>query len=503
MKKSLHVIILIMILSVHLVVFATEKTNVTLSAKPSFYEGKCPVEISFKGKILAKFPMGKVVYRFLRSDGATPPKKSIVIAHPGVYHISETWTLGGEKLKKYSGWIQVEIISPVRLKSNRAYFEIKCRNEQNSSTSNNSNNTLNPKDDIDRDGIRDSLEEYLLKRYRPYYKFTKGENYPPTDPAYQARYAQLLKGDWQEAHSKPSIEKNCAGGEDYHVKPPSRLLKCLNGKLNLVINPKKTKYHLNLYDGKRKDPGTKKNGDWKYVKKNAPGLFGHVVKAGNLIKIEYWQYFAYNGQDLHGADHEGDWATLNLWYNPKTKKLVKVCHWAHGKGFCFDLRKKYSVKTLKNGLIEYRGENFGKKIFPLHPKSPRYPNRLQNNALRFYKYGKELHVVVYIEKDGHEFWPTSRWSYIGANKHTGNGISFLVAYIPKKMNLGELTHPMPDYELFKFKNTKKLVLRFNGYWGAWHHALNSPPPGPTLHKQWTFPSTEQDIGRLIKQSAEF
>src|SRR5690349_5319235 len=53
--------------------------------------------------------------------------------------------------------------------------------------------------DRDGDGIPDVTEEMLLRRYRPYYRFSKGdggdETYRPADPIAQLSNAQLRTAD--------------------------------------------------------------------------------------------------------------------------------------------------------------------------------------------------------------------------------------------------------------------------------------------------------------------
>ncbi|RLG09380.1 hypothetical protein DRN73_10015 [Candidatus Pacearchaeota archaeon] len=597
--------------------YAQQLITAKLSVYPVFYSGKCPITIKFKGQITVTRP-GKVQYKFIRSDGALSPVKTLIFKSAGTKEVNTTWTLGGSTLHTYYGWIAIKIIYPQELESNKAHFRIKCiqtesklpdltiedlslnRNCQvvvkvknngpgmvpdtvwthhhpknagiylyingkkwggatipyfdplkslqhpggiakyisklkisNSAVITakvdlwnvvkevNENNNKKTKrlickatllKDVDKDGISDKLELELLRRFRPYYKFTKGEHYPPTDAVYQVRYAQLKKGDWLEGWKEPGNVHECGDKRDsWHVNPPNRLLYCLNGKLNLLKNPVKTGYYLNINDGKRKDPGNGRKMDWNYAISHAPGLYGHVVRSGKYIKIEYWQYFAYNGQDLHGVDHEGDWATVQLWYDPKSDKLIKTCHWAHGKGFCFHLNKTIKKRIITRPdwnfyFIKYLGPNYGKPLpeIKFEDKS-RFPKNYQDNVVEFYvkkKEPKNLHIVVYIEKDAHEFWPFSVGSYQWANKHTGDGISYLTAFWPDKINLGELTHPMPNSMRDKFKNSKEIILRFNGYWGAWHHKFNNPPPGPTLHCQWTFSENERVLAQKIKKYCE-
>jgi len=357
--------------------------------------------------------------------------------------------------------------------------------------------------DLDRDNIPDEVEETLLRILRPYYKFCRGEDYPPTDAIYQLRYAQVRDDDWLEGWVEPDVVRECGDPhEAHHVNPPNRLLTCLGGQLDVLNNPTKTEYYLNIADNRRDDPGSGRRDDWNYVVTHAPGLYGHVVKIDeSTYKIEYWQYFAYNGLDIHGGDHEGDWATVQLWYDIVEDKIIKTCHWAHGRGICFDLTRTQAIVRTPEGFLEYRGPNYNPNPGSLDVDE-RYPPAFQDNTVRFYSENGELHVVVYIERNTHEFWPTEHGSWPVVPEHSGNGISYLVAYWPGKMNLGEVTHPMPDPPGSPYQDMKKIILRFNGYWGAFHHALNDPPPGPVLHCQWTFPENERDLEGLLRQVCE-
>ena len=353
--------------------------------------------------------------------------------------------------------------------------------------------------DNDKDGISDSKEEDLLRRFRPYYRFSqkggKKENYRPTDAIYQIRWAQLKDDHWPQGR-RPDTVKSCGDpGESYHINPPSRLLECLDGKLDILHNPDKTSYYLNISDSRRG------GSDWDVAMLESPGLYGHVVKYENLHKIEYWQYFAYNGQD-HIGDHEGDWCTVQLYYDPAEDDIVKTCHWAHGKGIAFDLKQTQEIVDLGDNFVEYRGPNYNADPGGLYwdygsaEKQPRYPYEFQNNTIRFFMENNDLHVVIYLERDAHEFWPTENGSFVGANEHNGKGRSYLVAYVPGKMNLGEIKNPLSD--------EAKIILRYNGYWGCYHHIGKDfrPPPGPTLHCQWTFPENEWDLENILKSKCE-
>jgi hypothetical protein len=119
-----------------------------------------------------------------------------------------------------------------------------------------------------------------------------------------------------------------------------------------------------------------------------------------------------------------------------------------------------------------------------------YDSETPENKVRFYVDADGyVHVVVYIERDGHEFWPTEEGDVRGANEHNGKGLSYLVAYDNRRpLNLGEVDYPLSE--------NAKIIMRFNGFWGCWHWAVgNNPPRSPSLHKYWTWP-----MGSAIRNS---
>jgi hypothetical protein len=81
----------------------------TLVAQPYHYIGHCPGRIVFTGTIdvqgdLQNGQKAEIGYRFTRSDGAVSPNRYIEVTGPGVYHVTETWTLGGADLPQFTGW---------------------------------------------------------------------------------------------------------------------------------------------------------------------------------------------------------------------------------------------------------------------------------------------------------------------------------------------------------------------------------------------------------------
>ncbi|MEW6209932.1 MAG: hypothetical protein AB1631_16320, partial [Acidobacteriota bacterium] len=101
-------------------------TAVSLTASPAKYEGPCPGVIHFSGKITVN-GKGTVKYTFLRSDGATAPISTLNFDGPGSKPVVTTWTLGGAALPHYSGWEAIKILSPNAMVSNKAGFELICK----------------------------------------------------------------------------------------------------------------------------------------------------------------------------------------------------------------------------------------------------------------------------------------------------------------------------------------------------------------------------------------
>ena len=54
-------------------------------------------------------------------------------------------------------------------------------------------NSDNPNEDNDFDGIPDDIEHDLLQMYSPYYKFSKGEDYRPTDAVWLITHGSLKR----------------------------------------------------------------------------------------------------------------------------------------------------------------------------------------------------------------------------------------------------------------------------------------------------------------------
>jgi hypothetical protein len=95
-----------------------------LAVAPKSHSGSCPHKFTFNGVIRAN-RAGRVQYRFIRSDGANAPVRTLTFDRPGAKRVSTTWTLGGPGMT-FDGWQAIEIIWPQKITSNRAAFSLKC-----------------------------------------------------------------------------------------------------------------------------------------------------------------------------------------------------------------------------------------------------------------------------------------------------------------------------------------------------------------------------------------
>lgn len=373
--------------------------------------------------------------------------------------------------------------------------------------------------DNDQDGIDDNMETRLLERFRPYFKFSFNKNtqdeYRPTDVLFYLEHSELNKSHVQSADNT-IISNNELAAMPYLVlllpyranQPTARpngspVITEYAGSTEYYINPLE---HVNGENGD--EPGRHGNSWAEVLKKRNVGLYGHVVPiklnrpqdydrkrvltgsdAGNqYYKIEYWQFFGYNEDGLGGAaNHEGDWTTVQLLYNPVTDKIEGVFHYAHGKiEFRFFVDEANSVQEFASPpgkapvelYKEYRGRNYGK-----YGDIVSLIDNYSHNTLRLLQdpVTKEFsHPFVYIEWGAHEFWPTESGFYPGVPTHNGEGYSFLTATPP---NLGEVENLLPQSGVTH--SFDEIILHFNGYWGT----QGGPPPGPPMHYQWTWPAS--------------
>jgi hypothetical protein len=350
--------------------------------------------------------------------------------------------------------------------------------------------------DRDRDGIPDATEELLLRRYRPYYRFSQDggtdESFRPANPVAELTNAQLKSLDLGGTGASDPIA-GCGRADDHHLDPPDSLYSC-RADTSLLVSKVKSNYCLNL-------DNTRYHGvSFADAKANATGLYGHVapttIDGHAAYHIEYWQFFAFNNQDISVlglgsfGDHEGDWTSVQLWFDRELHRLVKVRYLLHGKSAEFTMPAL--SPTCRDCMIDVKGPHFD-------PNPPNFFDDVaaySDNQAEFYIDDHRFkHVVLYIERGGHEGWPGA-WGHaqqsvgpftIKLNPHNGSGPSYLVPNVNDRLfNMGEVDHPLTP--------AARLILWFDGFWGCTNSkegvvvgAQRRSPVGPALHCSWQWP----------------
>ena len=82
--------------------------------------GGCPAHLHFNGRIRATGPL-EVEYQWLRSDGAHT-EHTLSFGRASEMPVSTNWQID----KRYSGWMQLVILSPRRLQTAKATFSVNC-----------------------------------------------------------------------------------------------------------------------------------------------------------------------------------------------------------------------------------------------------------------------------------------------------------------------------------------------------------------------------------------
>lgn len=99
---------------------------VSVQADPPAYRGPCPATIAFSARIAVTGAPGVVSYRFIRSDSALGPARTLIFREAGSMDVRDTWSLGLPGFR-YSGWEAVRIVSPAPgSESPHANFTISC-----------------------------------------------------------------------------------------------------------------------------------------------------------------------------------------------------------------------------------------------------------------------------------------------------------------------------------------------------------------------------------------
>jgi hypothetical protein len=388
--------------------------------------------------------------------------------------------------------------------------------------------------DADCDSIPDAVEAALLARFTPYFLFSKDpddEAYAPADAEFYVERSELQTFDDEGGGNVIIPQPQLAQGSSQIIFEAGPL-----GTPDIMgddITRIPTDYRLDplesLPDGQSGNPARHGNPWPEVLAKRNVGLYGHVVPVTlrgaysyaprwrthdpyhdcwngtsslpppdprTFYKIEYWQFFGFNEADeAEIGNHEGDWDSVQIIYDPHGDVIRSVMHYAHGLEFRFDITpeayaRQAILPTPDGEMQEIRYCNYFKHFddidlsevdwLSIPPKMVIHDADLahaQNNVVRLFKAPTETryeHPVVYIESGAHEFYPTERWSFYGAPKHGGDSFHYLAAAPP---NLGEIDHPLAETP------AAFAILRFNGLWGTWGNH-NTPQPGPPLHLNW-------------------
>lgn len=103
-----------------------------LSVKPKSHRGPCPAVFVFSGEIKSN-RSGTLVYRFVRSDGSRSNSSTLSFFEPGAQRVGDTWKLDDSSNPSCEGWESLEVVSPIRVESNKASFRMECRQDGSAS----------------------------------------------------------------------------------------------------------------------------------------------------------------------------------------------------------------------------------------------------------------------------------------------------------------------------------------------------------------------------------
>ena len=104
-------------------------TAATISAAPSSFSGKCPVQIHFNGKI-GSAVKGTVKYVFIRSwDSVTTPVQSLTFDGPGTLDVTTNFPVNPQtdSTTPSIGWVAIKILGSPEILSNHADYKVVCK----------------------------------------------------------------------------------------------------------------------------------------------------------------------------------------------------------------------------------------------------------------------------------------------------------------------------------------------------------------------------------------
>ncbi len=90
-----------------------------LDPQPAVSAG-CPAQVHFTGHIEATGPLA-VEYQWRRSDGSHT-EHTLNFQRAGARPVVANWSIA----KRYSGWMQLVVLSPSRMQTAKANFSVNC-----------------------------------------------------------------------------------------------------------------------------------------------------------------------------------------------------------------------------------------------------------------------------------------------------------------------------------------------------------------------------------------
>lgn len=84
----------------------------------------CPATVTAAGTIEAT-GSGSLTYVFTRSDGKAEPFETLEVSGPGPHEVTTQMTLGSPGAS-VTGWVALEVLSPQRVRSERAEISLTC-----------------------------------------------------------------------------------------------------------------------------------------------------------------------------------------------------------------------------------------------------------------------------------------------------------------------------------------------------------------------------------------
>src|SRR5262245_57537705 len=125
----------------------------------------CPTVIRFQGSISANAP-GELRYRIRNSDGTVGPTTTMRFTERGSRALSSAWLVNRGEGDTYSGWRELEVVSPAGIKPVRAEFRGRCAKEHAHGKGTGPGSGVLD-DSLPRAGEEDLLETFVQRYLRP------------------------------------------------------------------------------------------------------------------------------------------------------------------------------------------------------------------------------------------------------------------------------------------------------------------------------------------------